>query len=108
MLHSGWSGSGRTQRVSRNLSLQTFLYWIGFLLITIVLGFPLAVYEGFTRERQCGLVTQTFGPWMGDQFKALLVSAVLGGVLAVILFAIVRKLPRTWASARRPSTVRSG
>jgi len=98
MLRFGWSAwiRDRTQGVSRNLSLQTFLYWIGFLIITTVLGFPLAVYEGFTRERQYGLATQTFGPWMGDQFKALLVNAVLGGVLTVILFAIVRKLPRTW------------
>ena len=33
---------------------------------------------------------------MGDQGKGLIVSAILGGLLAVILFGIVRKLPRTW------------
>lgn len=99
MLHLGWSAwvRDRARRVSGNLSLQTFLYWIGFLVITTVLGFPLAVYEGFIREHRYGLATQTFGPWMGDQFKALLLGAVLGGVLVVILFAIVRKFPRTWS-----------
>jgi STE24 endopeptidase len=33
---------------------------------------------------------------MVDQFKALLVSLVLGGVLVVLLFGVVRRLPRTW------------
>jgi STE24 endopeptidase len=54
------------------------------------------VYEGYIRERQYGLATQTFGPWLVDQFKALLVSLVLGGILVVLLFGVVRRLPRTW------------
>jgi len=58
--------------------------------------FPLTVYEDYIREHQYGLATQTFGPWMGDQMKGLLVNLILGGVLAVILFGIVRRLPRTW------------
>jgi STE24 endopeptidase len=98
LLQFGWSAwiRDRAGRISRNRSLQTFLYWIGFLLLTTVLGAPLTIYEGFIRERQYGLATQTFGPWMGDQGKGLLVDAVLDGVLIVILFAIVRRLSRTW------------
>jgi STE24 endopeptidase len=48
------------------------------------------------REHQYGLATQSFGPWMGDEVKALLVNLVLGAVAVVVLFAIIRKLPRTW------------
>jgi STE24 endopeptidase len=33
---------------------------------------------------------------MGDQFKGLLVNLVLGAILAVLLFGIVRRLQRTW------------
>jgi len=33
---------------------------------------------------------------VGDQFKAFFVSLVLGAIAVPILFAIVRKLPRTW------------
>ena len=84
------------ERITRFKPLQTGLYWIQYLLLTTVLGFPLAVYEGYFREHQYGLATQTFGPWMGDQFKALLVNLVLGGVLAMALFGIVRRLKRTW------------
>lgn len=98
LLNLGWSAAMRNlaHRLSRFKPLQTFFYWAQYLLLTSILGFPLAVYEGYTRERQYGLATQTFGPWMVDQFKALLVSLVLGGVLVVLLFGVVRRLPRTW------------
>jgi STE24 endopeptidase len=82
--------------ITRFKPLQTGLYWVEYLLATTVLGFPLTVYEGYFREHQYGLATQTFGPWMGDQFKSLLVSLVLGGVLVILLFGLVRRLQRTW------------
>ena len=98
LLNLGWSAVMRNlaQRLSRFKPVQTFLYWAQYLILTSILGFPLAVYEGYIRERQYGLATQTFGPWMVDQFKALLVSLVLGGILVVLLFGVVRRLPRTW------------
>ena len=61
-----------------------------------MLGFPLAVYEGFFREWKYGLATQTFGAWMWDQTKGLGLNVLLGGVAMVVLFWVVRKLPRTW------------
>ena len=56
----------------------------------------MAVYEGYFREWKYGLATQTFGPWMWDQVKGLGVGVVMGGILTVLLFGVVRKLPRTW------------
>jgi STE24 endopeptidase len=83
-------------RLTRIKSLQTLFYWVQYLLLTSVLGFPLEYYENFVREHKYGLATQTFGPWMGDEMKSLLVGLILGGIAVVGLFAIVRKLPRTW------------
>lgn len=98
LLNLGWSARMRdfAERITRFRFLQTFIYWIEYLVLTSVLLFPLGVYEGYIREHQYGLATQTFGPWFGDQIKALLVSLVLGGVVVAILFAIVRRLRRTW------------
>jgi STE24 endopeptidase len=98
LLNLRWSAAMRNfaERVTRFKPLQTFLYWVEYLLVTSLLGFPLAVYEDFFREHKYGLATQTFGPWLGDQLKALLVSLVLGGIIVVVLFALVRRLPRTW------------
>jgi len=84
------------ERVTRIQPLQTAAYWVQYLVVSGVLIFPLTVYEGYFREHAYGMATQTFGPWLWDQAKALLVSLVLGGILVVLLFGVVRRLPRSW------------
>jgi STE24 endopeptidase len=98
LLNLGWSAWMRNlaERIARYRWLQTFLYWVQYLLLTFVLGFPLAAYEGFFREWKYGLATQTFGAWTWDQIKGLMIGLVLGGLVVVLLFGVVRKLPRTW------------
>jgi STE24 endopeptidase len=98
LLRLGWSAYMRkfAERLTRVRVLRNFLYWIQFMFITLVLTFPLTVYEGFFREWKYGLATQTFGPWMGDQIKGLLIAIILGGILAVVLLEIVRWLPNSW------------
>jgi STE24 endopeptidase len=98
LLNFRWSAAMRNfaEGLTRFKSLQSLIYWTEYLVVTTILGFPLAVYEGYFRERQYGLATQTFGPWMMDQFKGLLVGVVMGGIITVLLFGIVRRLPRTW------------
>jgi STE24 endopeptidase len=98
VLNLGWSAGMRNlaERITRFKPLQTLIYWAEYLLLTTILVFPLTVYEDYFREHKYGLATQTFGPWLGDQLKGLLVGLVLGGVLAMALFGIVRRLQRTW------------
>src|SRR5271168_2370646 len=98
LLNLGWSGAMRNlaERVTRFKPVHTIVYWVQYLLLTTILGFPLTVYEEYFREHKYGLATQTFGPWMGDQLKGLGVNLVLGGILAMVLFGIVRRLQRTW------------
>lgn len=98
LLNLGWSAAMRdlAERVTRRKPLQTILYWVQYLVLTTVLIFPLTVYEDYFREHKYGLATQTFGPWMGDQLKSLGVGLVLGGILMVLLFGIVRRLQRAW------------
>ena len=83
-------------RISSWRGIRDLIYFILFLLITTVLQFPLAVYEGYVREHKYGLATQTFGPWMGDQLKGLAVFAVFGGIAVMALYAIVRWLGKNW------------
>jgi STE24 endopeptidase len=100
LLNLRWSAKMRdlAERITRGRfrPLQTFLYTAQYILAVVVLSFPLDVYEGYFREHKYGLATQTFGPWMVDQLKGLGVNLVLGGLLAVVLFGVVRKLERTW------------
>ena len=98
LLNLRWSAAMRNlaERITRFKPVQTAIYWIEYLLLTTVLAFPLTVYEGYIREHKYGLATQTLGPWLVDQLKGLGIGVVLGGIIVVVLFGIVRRLPRTW------------
>jgi STE24 endopeptidase len=98
LLNLRWSSKMRqlAERLTRFRFLQAVLYWSQYLVITYVLGFPLAAYEGYFRERQYGLSNLSFGAWLGEEGKGLLVSLLLGGLAVALLFAIVRRLPKTW------------
>lgn len=96
----GWGWSARMRdiaaRMTRFKALQTSLYWVQFLVLTSGLLFPLTVYEGFVREHHYGLSTQGFGSWMADQLKGLAIGVVLGGLFVSVIFAVLRRAPRTW------------
>jgi STE24 endopeptidase len=98
LLGLGWSARMRNvaERVTRRKPPQTFLYWVQYAIVTAVLVFPLSVYQDFFREHQYGLATQTFGPWLGDQLKALAISVVFGGLSVTVLYGVLRRAPRTW------------
>jgi STE24 endopeptidase len=98
LLNLRWSAAMRNlaERITRFKPLQTLIYWTEYLVIITILSFPLSVYEDYFREHKYGLATQTFGPWTVDQLKGLMVNLVLGGILSVLLFGIVRRLRRTW------------
>jgi STE24 endopeptidase len=84
------------ERLTKRKPLVTWLYWAQYAIALFLASFPLAVYEGFLRERQYGLMNQTFAAWLVDQSKDLALNIVLVGLLLMALFAVVRRLPRTW------------
>jgi len=98
LLRFRWSAKMRNlaERITRLPMLQTALYWIQFFVLTSVLSFPLTVYESYIREHKYDLLNQTFGPWMRDQLVALGVGIVLGVILLVPLFWVVRRLGKSW------------
>jgi STE24 endopeptidase len=98
LLNLRWSVRMRdlAEKVTRFKPVHTFVYWLQFFLLFSVMMFPLSLYEDYFREHKYGLATQTFGPWMVDQLKSLAVNLVLGGLLVMLLFGVVRRVPRTW------------
>ena len=98
LLHFRWSARMRNlaERVTRFRPLQTAIYWIQFIVVVSVLNFPLNAYENYFREHKYNLLNQTFGPWMADQAKMLAVAVVLGAILFVPLFGLVRRLGANW------------
>lgn len=61
-----------------------------------VLSFPLSAYGGYVRVKAWGLTDRTFGSWLGDYAKALAVSVVLGSILTMAFYLLLRYLPRGW------------
>ncbi len=98
LLRFRWSAWMRdlAERVTRFKPLQTTLYWVQFALVVAVMTLPLTVYEGFFREHKYGLSNQSFGQWMRDQTVGLAVTLVLGAILLVILFGLVRRVGKNW------------
>jgi STE24 endopeptidase len=98
LLRFRWSARMRNlaERITRFRPLQTALYWIQFVIVASLLNFPLTVYEGYFREHKYGLLNQTFGPWMRDQLVGLAVGVILGAILIVPLFGLVRRLGTSW------------
>jgi STE24 endopeptidase len=98
LLRFRWSARIRdfAERATRIRFLQTALYWVPFIITVSVLIFPLTVYEGYVREHAYGLLNQTFGSWFRDQLISLAVTVVLGAILIIPLFGLVRWLGHRW------------
>jgi len=98
LLSSGISARLRdwAERHTRFKAMQVVHYAIAFLVLNAVLTFPLSVYEGFYREHQYGLATQTFGGWFGDQLKGLGFALIGLPLLLIVVYSVFRKAPRTW------------
>ena len=98
LLGTGLSARMRdaAERVTASATVQSVVYWAMFIVLVSVIQLPWGIYEGFVREHAYGLSNLTFGAWFGEQLKGLAIALVLGAILVAVLYAIVRRLPRTW------------
>lgn len=97
LLHFGVIG--RMQRLItehiRNRRAQGFLFVLLLLGATTLLSLPLDIYSQWLR-RQYGLSVQSWASWLGDQAKSFSLAWLFGGLLAILLFTLIRKAPRRW------------
>ena len=64
---------------------------------THLLGLPFSLYDTFVIEDRYGFNTVTFGMWVSDLAKGLVLSAILGGlVLWGLLTLVVQGGPQWW------------
>lgn len=84
------------ERIFKKTWLQTAAFGAQYILLTALLYSPLTVYQDFYREHHYGLATQAFGGWFGEQMISLAVDLVLFSIFIVVLYAVLRRAPRTW------------
>src|SRR3954447_851344 len=101
LLASGLSAKirDRAEGMTRFKTLQVLVYSLAFTLITLLLSFPLELYQNYFREHAYGLANQTFGPWMGDEGKGFLVALMTNAILLICRYWAFRRAPRLWWSS---------
>ncbi|MDF7802128.1 M48 family metallopeptidase [Pontiellaceae bacterium B1224] len=57
---------------------------------------PFSYYSGFVLENHYGLSNETFGEWMFDFIKSLIIDLLLATVLFSVIYALLRVIPEWW------------
>ncbi len=78
---------------------RTFAVWLTALAYTVlgaILTLPWTIYTGFFRERQYDLMNQGFGGWFGEQGIDFAITLVIGPLIVMALYGVIRRAPKTW------------
>ncbi len=83
------------ERASKHRFVQALIF-VPLLLVTItILQLPLDAYQQ-NISLQYGLSVQSWGSWLNDAFKGLLLALVIFTLALWILTTLIRKSPRRW------------
>ena len=89
----------RMRNVAENVTSsrwgQCFLFVLLFLLTITLLNSPLRLY-GHHVALTYGLSVQGWGSWVWDQAKSLLLTWIVGSLLVMMLFWVIRRSPKHW------------
>ena len=98
MLRLGWSASWSAwaSKITHRKWLQPALYSIPFAIAATVLTLPWTVYTAFYREHQYGMSNQTLTEWGFEQSKLFGVGLVIGALMFMVIYAVIRKSPKRW------------
>jgi STE24 endopeptidase len=84
------------ERKSKRRSFAVWLTALAYLAAGTVMTLPWAVYSGFFRESQYGLVNQSFGEWLGEQAIDFGLTLLIAPLIIMAIYAVIRRAPRTW------------
>ncbi len=65
------------------------------ILVLATLNFPMEILR-HARERRYGFVTQSVAGWLRDELIGLVVVTLLGLIVLLPLYAVIRRWPRRW------------
>ena len=84
--------AGRAKRVN----IRNLIYILLYLFLSILIVFPFSVYTDFVREKNYGLSNLTFTGWLTENLIQTALFLVLGSLLIMILYVVMRKVTRQW------------
>ena len=98
LLATGWNGTLRDvayKATFQHYGLAVFLYVLMLMLLGKVLGLGLDYYS-FRLEHRYQLSNLRIRAWIWDEIKGFLVGIVLAGIVAELLYFIMRQVPQHW------------
>ena len=98
LLTTQWSVRMRAaaERLTRRKWLQTMLFGVQYVVVSTLIVLPWSAYEGYFREHQYGMSNLSFLAWLGEQGKALLLTMLFGTLALTAIYAVIRRVPKTW------------
>ncbi|MGH7515844.1 MAG: M48 family metallopeptidase [Gemmatimonadales bacterium] len=98
ILAFGWSARLRdlARRIGRGWLGTLLVYVALFILLVSVVTLPLDWYEQYVRQHAYGLSNQTIGKWASDSATSLALGLVVGPLLAIVPYGLLRRSPRRW------------
>ncbi len=92
-----WSAKFRdwAERATQRQFLRGLIYAPLFIVTLTLLQLPLDLFNESLLKRY-GISVQPWAAWAGDWGKSLLLGIVIGSMLILILFAVIRRSPRRW------------
>ena len=84
------------ERVFKGKAGVTWITALLYTLVSFVITLPWPIYTGFVREKQYGLMNQTFADWAIDQAKGLAIGIVLVPLIVMAIYAVIRRSPKNW------------
>ena len=84
------------ERVFKGKAGVTWITALLYTLVSFVITLPWSIYTGFVREKQYGLMNQTFADWAIDQAKGLAIGIVLVPLIVMAIYAVIRRSPKNW------------
>lgn len=86
----------KLERRRRRPKLVSLLVGLVYLTLSSLLTLPWSIYESWWREKQYGLTSQPLAGWLGEAALSGLISVVIGAVLLVGLYFLIRHARRWW------------
>ena len=75
---------------------QALIFFGVFAAIGGIIGIPFDLYDTFILEKKYGFSTITWGIWITDLLKSLIISAILLSIMVSAFMAFILYLPASW------------
>lgn len=80
----------------RGWALRTFLLCASFFLLSAIISLPWDAYADWAREAAYGRTSQPFGDWLGQTAISAVITALLGSLFFLTIYALIRRTGRRW------------